>query len=130
MLKVNQMKLAYTVLLVMLLVAPVLWGVSQPITILFIELLSLPLIGVVFQQRKLLLDQYAGLVWLALALLGLALLQLLPVPMSIWEGLSGRGTFSEVFNYLPDDYIHKWRAISVVPGSSEKALLYTDKKTR
>ena len=124
MLKDNHKSLAYKLLIIMLLCAPLLWGLSRPVTILVIELLSLPLIWVVIQHRKSLLDQYVDLVWMAFVLIGLFLLQLLPVPLSIWEGLSGREVFSEVFNYLPDDYSTRWRAVSVVPESTEKALLY------
>jgi len=116
--------LVYRLLLLMLICAPLLWGLSKPITILSIELLCLPMIWVLVQKRGVLLNQYAQLVWLMLILIGLFLLQLMPVPLDIWKAIMGREAFDEVFNFLPDDYANRWRAISLVPEATEKALLY------
>ena len=120
--KIDQ--LTFRLVALIMLVSPFMWGISRPMTILIIELLCLPLLWIVFSQGKLLLDGYTKIIYLMAALIGFTVLQLIPVPMDIWESLPARGEFREIFAYLSPDYLHAWRAVSVIPQATESALLF------
>ena len=60
------------------------------------------------------------MIGLMLAAIALALLQIVPLPPSIWQMLPGRGTFSSAA--LVSGQLQPWRPWSIVPGATLNAL--------
>lgn len=63
-----------------------------------------------------------GLIWLAIALLGCFLVQLIPLPPALWTSLPGRERVVEGFAMLGQDL--PWLAVSLSPGDTIAALLW------
>ncbi len=112
----------------LLVFAPLYWGGNQPLPLLVMELAALVLL--------------AGLVWggvrpvqpsalsrpvrvFLIALFLLPLMQLLPVPLALWAGLPGREYYAGALRLAGSGVVagFDWRAISLVPSSTEAAWL-------
>lgn len=58
--------------------------------------------------------------WLLLAMIAIPVLQLVPLPPSLWEHLPERNQFSEIATIL--GHTQPWRPLSIVPGNTFNAL--------
>lgn len=77
------------------------------------------IIAIIFDKRKLVFEPRP--VWLfLLAMVALALLQLVPLPPGVWEALPGRKLFIDaaVLAGIPQP----WRPLSIVPSATVNAL--------
>lgn len=79
----------------------------------------LALIGLGLFGPRPMLRQAGPVMWLLMGSLGLVLLQLVPLPLSLWQGLSGRDALqgaTQLARQVPD-----WRPLSIVPGATLNA---------
>jgi O-antigen ligase len=115
--------LAFSLLAAILLFAPLVKGGNRPLPLLTLELAALlllahPLLRPVFLQRL----PAAFLLGLALLVL-LPLLQLLPLPFSLWQMLPGRALYAEAVAAFGTAGDTGMRPLSLVPWATEAAWL-------
>ena len=112
----------------MLVFSPLIKGGNVPVPLLILELLSLVLLArLVFVPAFWSKFSRWGVFVLAAAVL-LPLLYLIPVPISVWEGLPGRAQYADLIRIAQDGgALSGMRAISLQPFESEQgwyALLF------
>ncbi len=111
----------------LLVFAPLYWGGNRPLPLLLMELVALALlIGLIWGSTRLL--QPSALSWpiqsFLIAFFLLPLMQLLPVPLALWANLPGREFYAGALHLAGVDGVDfGWRAISLVPSSTEAAWL-------
>lgn len=79
----------------------------------------LALIGLGLFGPRPILRQAGPVMWLLMGSLGLVLLQLVPLPLDLWQGLSGRDALqgtTQLAGQVPE-----WRPLSIVPGATLNA---------
>src|SRR5512143_1863441 len=111
---------AFYLLAATLLFAPLIKGGNRPLPLLVLELaavllLAYPLMRPVFLQRL-----PAGLLAALAVLVLLPLLQLLPLPFSLWQGLPGRDLYADALAAFTTAGM---RPLSLVPRATEAAWL-------
>lgn len=102
----------------LMLVSLVVGGTSRPFNHLLILLAALPLLYLILTSRN-----PSPLPWtvkLALALLGLAALQLVPLPPSVWTALPGRQLAASALDAI--GLTPGWRPLALDPGAAAMAL--------
>ncbi|MBD3729205.1 MAG: O-antigen ligase family protein [Sphingomonadales bacterium] len=102
----------------LMLVSLVVGGTSRPLNQLVIALAALPVLYLVLVSPK-----RMPLAWtakLALALLGLALLQLVPLPPSLWTALPGRDLAAAALDGA--GLSPGWRPLALDPGAAAMTL--------
>jgi O-antigen ligase len=114
---------AFTLLAAVLLFAPLIKGGNRPLPLLTLELAALlllayPLLRPVFLQRL----PKAFLLGLGLLVLW-PLLQLLPLPFSLWQMLPGRAVYAEALAAFGASGDAGMRPLSLVPRATESAWL-------
>ncbi len=111
--------------ILLLIFAPLFWGGNHPLPLLLMELLALVLLVGWFLRPSVGGQSLSQVAWVFLALLFfLPLLQLVPVPFIIWEGLPGRAFYADLLRYIgPESEDFRWRALSLVPSMTESAWL-------
>lgn len=108
----------------LLVFAPLFWGAYPPLPLLVLELAALALLARSFwllARLSLSVSQ-----WVFLAVLGLLpLLQLVPVPWSVWGSLPGRAFYADALEQVgaPESSGFGWRALSLIPTATESAWL-------
>lgn len=112
----------FFVLVLYLVVAPILWVVDRTTTYLFLQLLSLPIFYWFFidSQARYQINKTQALLILAI-LVSIALF-LVPIPMWLWAQLPGRAGYAEIVGLNTEVLETGWRAISIVPEKTERAL--------
>ncbi|QQS55433.1 MAG: O-antigen ligase family protein [Candidatus Competibacteraceae bacterium] len=111
----------------LLVFAPLYWGGNRPLPLLVMELAALALlVGLAWSRSKPI--QPAVLSWpmrvFLVVFLLLPLLQLLPLPLPLWADLPGREFYAGALRLAGvDGTDFDWRAISLVPSSTEVAWL-------
>ncbi len=90
---------------------------------LLLQLLALPiLVTALASSRQAMPSAGRALVWLALGLIALVLLQLVPLPPSIWTSLPGRDAVAAGYQLLGQPL--PWLPISLSPDATLAALLW------
>lgn len=88
-----------------------------------LQLLSIPVIGwALLRQSGPLPVPARTLLLLALALVGVVLVQLVPLPPAIWTALPGRARVAEGFTLVGQEL--PWLALSLNPGETVASLLW------
>ena len=108
-------------LALMMVVTPLMWVLSQPMAIIFIEICSLGVLlramyGRIYFSR---LGRLQGLV--IAGILVTAAFSLIPLPFEIWMRLPGRADYGNMIQLINGTSVG-WRQISIVPRETEKAL--------
>lgn len=112
----------YWLLIGAILIAPIFWGGNTPLALLLLELLSLGLLAsLIFQPaflKQLSLPFRAGL----LMMVFLPVVQLIPIPLSLWQQLPGYEVYAAAFDAsgIPLDGA---RPLSLVPSMTEFSAL-------
>lgn len=106
-----------------LLFAPLIFGGNRPLPQMVIELASLVLFALLLFCKSALSTLPRSLLVLAFAALALSLLQLIPVPNSLWEALPGRAFYADALSIaLPEKGTEVFRQISLTPAASELGI--------
>lgn len=123
-LKQFNLPLEFTTAAVMLLLALLLGGAAQPAVAGNVALYSIAIVAVIALAPRYLSLQFSDTIKLALAftalLLAVPLLQLLPLPQSVWSLLPGRREYLDLRDILPE--IEYSRAISASPSATWQAF--------
>lgn len=98
------------------------WMIDRTAANLFFQLLSLPILFLVFAENRVLHRISAGQALVIAGILVSAILFLVPVPMWLWVQLPGRAGYAEIVGLDAEILTSGWRAISIVPEKTEKAL--------
>lgn len=94
-------------------------GTARPLNVLLCFLAALPVLYfIIAGARRQPLFWWA---WIALALYGLAWVQLVPLPPAVWINLAGRGLAAEVMSVAGVPI--GWRPLALDPGAAAAALL-------
>ncbi len=109
----------------LLIFAPLIWGSVIPLPLLVMELAALVLlIGRVWYPLQIEPSlSWSMRIFLALLVL-LPLVQLVPIPLTLWASLSGRAFYADALQQAGvGGSGFEWRAISLVPATTESAVL-------
>jgi O-antigen ligase len=111
-------------LAIVLVLAPLYKAGNRPLPLLALELAAVGLLFVIVAVHRAPL----ALPWplgVAIALLlGYPILQLIPIPESLWRVLPGHAAYAPVLErFAATDGSNVWRAISVIPSATEYGLL-------
>lgn len=120
-LKEDESRLVALLIAGMLVFSPLIQGGNTPLSLLFLELLSLVLLArLVFVPSFRWHLSGWGMVAVAAAVL-LPLFYLIPLPFSVWGGLPGRAQYAELIGVSQDGgVIAGSRAVSIIPFESER----------
>jgi len=100
--------------------SPLLYGGSRPLPQMVIELAALALLALSLLCTSVTYSLPRSLLFLAFATLVLPLLQLIPVPDSLWVALSGRAFYADALaRALPGQTIEEFRQISLNSAATE-----------
>jgi len=104
----------------MLMFSPLIWGGNRPLPQMVIELAALALFVLLLFNASTPSSLPRPLLVLAFAALALPLLHLIPVPISLWEALSGRAFYADALGkVLPEQSVEVFRQISLFPAATE-----------
>jgi len=106
-----------------LLLAPLFRAGNRPLPLLLLELAAIGFLLAIVVQRHVVVVPRALVIGLGL-LLAYPLLQLVPLPETVWRSLPGHGEYASVLDrYAGDAGGGAWRAISVIPTATEYGWL-------
>jgi O-antigen ligase len=108
----------------LLVLAPLYKGGNRPLPLLLIELAAIGFLFAIFAVHRAPIT-LPRTMWTAIAILFVyPLIQLIPLPQSIWQMLPGHAAYANVFErFAAKDSSGIWRAISVIPGETEAGWL-------
>ena len=114
---------AYCLLFVILFFAPLIRGGNRPLAQLLLEILALVLLVFICRHaRSFITLPGAMLAGLSIILL-LPLIQLIPLPFSIWRHLPGREPYADGLMQIDETLSDAFLSISVVPFQTQSAWL-------
>ena len=109
---------------VLMVFAPLIRGGNRPIPLMLLELAALGLLGYCLWRPRFVEHLSRPLLWVLGAMLVYPLVQLLPLPGSLWSLLPGRAYYAELLALAdPSGDASAWRPISLIPAMTESAWL-------
>ena len=118
-------KTLFSVLVALLIFAPLFRAGNRPLPLMIIEIAALGLVLVLAWQPRRILSIPLVYRVIGASLLLLPLLYLLPVPEWIWRSVPGREVYATVLESLAVENGLGWRSLSLIPDKTEGALYAT-----
>ena len=106
-----------------LLLAPLYKAGNRPLPLLLLELAALGFLFVIVAVHRAPVDLPRTLAAAIVLLLVYPLVQLIPLPDSLWRALPGHGEYAAVLDRFAASGGGEWRAISVIPSATEYGWL-------
>ncbi|TXH71070.1 MAG: O-antigen ligase domain-containing protein [Thiothrix sp.] len=117
-------RLQFSLIILMLLGAPLIAGGKSINSLLFLEVTGISLLAITYWQGNI-LPKLPKLAWITLSLgLAIPLIYLIPIPVSLWQILPGRDHYTEALvNYHTLTNSYPWLSLSMVPEKTMHAAL-------
>jgi O-antigen ligase len=118
-------QVGFVLLLLLLVFAPLFRAANRPLPLLALELGAVLLLYLLLWNPGSLKRLPVPLLLLGSALALIPLLQLLPLPAGLWDGLPGREPYAATWQLAAGDQRPGWSSISIIAGRTEQAFYQT-----